>query len=256
MQFFSAYLTSPQAVFELVENFGENEKSFLIDQLRDYLKIQVEEKKIKIEFTPIGEMTYTFTGCVSVTGPGIETLAQLGGTLSANLLTDERKPSALFLNLFSFSFQYASGFQQVNLDLQNEFQREFVYIIFPSQNGLEPTEWDQLRQVLDQFCIQKSNLYGSPQIVFNLDFIPYTTQPTVIFGNDSDLASQLAQKTQKVLGNQANVLVNAGIFRDGKIHKDLQSILPAPKFMIINLVISYNFFNSYPLLKAFFKAMI
>ena len=109
---FLAYLTSPQAVFELVESFGENEKSFLIDQLRDYLKIQVEEKKIKIEFTPIGEMTYTFTGCVSVTGRAIETLAQLGGTLSANLLTDERKPSALFLNLFSFSFQYASGFQQ------------------------------------------------------------------------------------------------------------------------------------------------
>jgi hypothetical protein len=183
-------------------------------------------------------------------------LTELGGNLSPNLLDEQKKPTALFLNLFSFNFQYASGFQQANIDLIKEYQRGFAYILYPSKNNMDQREWEHLKILFDQLCVKRAHLFNAPQLILNLDFIPYTSHPLIILGDDGEFATQLSQKLQKILGNQVNILISNKFFQGGKLYSDLQSVLPSPKFKIVNLLISFNFFSSYPLLKAFFKAWI
>ncbi|MHA1511586.1 MAG: hypothetical protein ACTSRX_07700, partial [Promethearchaeota archaeon] len=59
---FLAYLTDPQSVYDLIDGFdSRDEKSLLIEQLQEYLKIKVQTKKIKLESQEINKLYFTFT---------------------------------------------------------------------------------------------------------------------------------------------------------------------------------------------------
>ncbi|MHA1766042.1 MAG: hypothetical protein ACTSVK_07240, partial [Promethearchaeota archaeon] len=58
---FLAYLSNPQSVYDLIEGFEDkDEKSLLIEQLQEYLKVKVQTKKIKLESQEINKLYFTF----------------------------------------------------------------------------------------------------------------------------------------------------------------------------------------------------
>lgn len=252
---FLAHLTNPQSVLDLVEKFNDQEKNILIEQLREYLKVQVQEKKIREDHTPIGKLSYIFTAVSTKYTNELEYLARLGGNLCPNLFNLQKPSNILFLNLFAYNFQYISGFQQAYLEIYREFQRTFNYIVFPSKNITDKADWDMFIQLSQKLILQAPSNSQIPQLIFNLDFIPYLSSPTIIFGENSPVVNDLAQKLIRFYGNQANILVDNTIFRGGKIWEDLQNLFPSPRFIVVNTLINYNFFSSYPLLKSFFQAL-
>ena len=255
---FLAYLTDPQSVYDLIDNFdSKDEKSLLVDQLQEYLKIKVQTKKIKLDSQEINNLYYTFTAISKKITPSIKYLVELQGNISSNLIEGKTTSNIIVICPFKFDFPLFMNIQRCYVELLQETQKTFGFILFPSKENYNEEELKHFNNILDNFIKNQSKPHSSPFIIVNLDLIPYFSKPTIFLGDNGDpLVKDIYSKLKENYNDEVNLMLNNTFFSQGKTFTDLQGILKEPNFRICNIILTYNFLNESRLLKTFFKAIL
>ena len=255
---FLAYLTDPQSVYDLIEGFdSKDEKSLLVDQLQEYLKIKVQTKKIKLESQEINNFYYTFTAISKKITPSVKYLVELQGNISSNLIEGKATSNIIVICPFKFDFPIFMNIQRCYVELLQETQKTFGFLLFPSKENYNEEELKHFNNILSDFIKNQSKPHSSPFVVVNLDLIPYFSKPTIFLGDNGDpLVKDIHSKLKGNFNDEVNLMLNNTFFSQGKTFADLQNILKEPNFRICNIILTYNFLNEIRLLKTFFKAIL
>ncbi|MHA1718940.1 MAG: hypothetical protein ACTSXK_05390 [Promethearchaeota archaeon] len=254
---FLAYLSNPQSVYDLIEGFEDkDEKSLLIEQLQEYLKVKVQTKKIKLESQEINKLYFTFPAISKNITPAIDYLVELQGNISSNLIEKNLNSNIIVICPFKFDFPLFMNFQQCYVDLLQEIQKSFGFLLFPSKNEFNGEELALFNQLLNDFIKKQPKNHPSPFVIINLDLIPHFSKPTIFLGDNGDtLVKDIYSNLKENFGSEVNIMVSNSFFNQGKTFSILKNILSEPNFRICNVVLTYNFLNEYKLLKTFFKAI-
>jgi hypothetical protein len=156
--------------------------------------------------------------------------------------------------LFSFNFSIFPIIDKLYQDFNYNAKKSFAYYIFPSISNHDEEETNIIKQTLNQFF--SPSKVSKQTIIFNLDFIPYLGQPTVILSEEEDLIHNVKTKLEKHMKGKAEILVNNEIFKGGDAQNTLKSIFQTRNFTVINLILSYEFLNNYDVFKLFIEALI
>jgi hypothetical protein len=255
---FLAYLTDPQSVYDLIEDFdSKDEKALLIEQLQEYLKVKVQTKKIKLEAQEINKLYFTFTAISKKITPAINYLAEINGNISSNLIEGKLTSNIIVICPFKFDFPIYMNIQSCYVEFLQETQKTFGFLLFPSKENYNEEELKHFNDILNNFIVNQSKAHPSPIVVINLDLIPYFSKPTIFLGDNGDpLVKDIHSKLKENFGNEVNLMMNDSFFSQGKSFTDLKSILIEPKFRICNIILTYNFLNEIKLLKTFLKAIL
>ena len=212
----------------------------------------VDEIKIKVEPTIVFSQYYTLNVLTSKLSREIKDFSFVGGNISNNTLLNDFNFNIAFISLFSLDFSIFPFIDRVYSDLKNNSQKSFAYYLYPSLSNHNQEELQIMRSTLTQFFpINKMN---GPITMFNLDFIPYLGEPTIIISSEN--SQLISSKIKNKLADRVKLLVDNDLFEGGKVKEFLVSVFNSNKITIINLVLSYEFINDYNILKAFIEALI
>ncbi len=255
---FLAYLTEPQSVYDIIEEFdSKDEKSLLIEQLQEYLKVKVQTKKIKMESQEINTLHYTFPAISKNITPAIKYLVELQGNISSNLIEGKTTSNIMLISPYKFDFPIYLNIQRVYVELLQETQKTFGFLLFPSKENFNEEELNHYNNVLKNYIKNQSKQHPSPFVVVNLDLIPYFSKPTIFLGDNGDpLVKDIYSKLKENFNDEINLMINNTFFSKGKSFIYLQNVLKEPNFRICNIILTYNFLNDIRLLKTFFKAIL
>lgn len=249
-----AELDCPETAEKIIKNSGSNEmQDQLAKDLFDLIYEMVDEVRIKVEPTVIQSQFYTLNTYTSQLSNELQDFSLLGGNTSSNVLMKKFDFKILFLSLFSLDFSIFPFLDRVYNDLQNNSKKSIAYYIYPSINNHDQEELNVILRTLKQF-FSVSNL-RKDLVIFNIDFIPYLGKPTAIFASNSRILTQIRQKLESKLGENATILVDEGMFQGGKSLESIKEILGVMGADIINLVLSYEFLNDYNLFKMFIESL-
>ncbi len=255
---FLAYLTDPQSVYDLIEGFdSKDEKSLLVEQLQEYLKVKIQTKKIKLESQEINNLYYTFTAISKKITPAIKYLVELQGNISSNLIEGKATSNIIVICPFKFDFPVFMNIQRCYVELLQETQKTFGFLLFPAKKNYNENELKHFNNILNDFIKNQSKPHSSPFIIVNFDLIPYFSKPTIFLGDNGDpLVKDLHSRLKGNFNAEVNLMLNNSFFSQGKTFTDLQNVLKEPNFRICNIILTYNFLNEIRLLKTFFKAIL
>ncbi|QEE15942.2 hypothetical protein DSAG12_01769 [Promethearchaeum syntrophicum] len=255
---FLAYLTDPQSVYDLIDGFrSKDDKSLLVEQLQEYLKVKVQTKKIKLESQELSKLYFTFTAISKKITPALNYLVELKGNISSNLIEGNISSNIIVICPFKFNFPIFMNFQSCYVELLQETQKTFGFLLFPSKENYSEEELKHFHNILNNFIKNQTNQHPSPFVIINLDLIPYFSKPTIFLGDNGDpLIKDIHSKLKGNFTNEINLMINNSFFSQGKSFIELQNILKEPNFRICNIVLTYNFLNDIGLLKTFFKAIL
>nr|WP_147662837.1 hypothetical protein [Candidatus Prometheoarchaeum syntrophicum]QEE15942.1 hypothetical protein DSAG12_01769 [Candidatus Prometheoarchaeum syntrophicum] len=255
---FLAYLTDPQSVYDLIDGFrSKDDKSLLVEQLQEYLKVKVQTKKIKLESQELSKLYFTFTAISKKITPALNYLVELKGNISSNLIEGNISSNIIVICPFKFNFPIFMNFQSCYVELLQETQKTFGFLLFPSKENYSEEELKHFHNILNNFIKNQTNQHPSPFVIINLDLIPYFSKPTIFLGDNGDpLIKDIHSKLKGNFTNEINLMINNSFFSQGKSFIELQNILKEPNFRICNIILTYNFLNDIGLLKTFFKAIL
>ncbi|MHA1476544.1 MAG: hypothetical protein ACTSQ5_15330 [Promethearchaeota archaeon] len=255
---FLAYLTDPQSVYDLIDGFdSRDEKSLLIEQLQEYLKIKVQTKKIKLESQEINKLYFTFTAISKKITPELNYLVDLKGNISSNLIEGNLTSNIIVICPFKFDFPIFMNIQRCYVELLQESQKTFGFLLFPSKENFNEKELKHFTNILNNYIKNQTKQHTSPFVVINLDLIPYFSKPTIFLGDNGDpLVKDIYSKLKGNFNADVNLMLNNSFFSQGKSFTDLQNILKEPNFRVCNVILTYNFLNEIRLFKIFLKAIL
>jgi len=235
---FLAYLTDPQSVYDLIEGFdSKDEKAILIQE--------------------INKLYFTFTAISQKITPEIKYLAEIKGNISSNLIEGNITSNIIVICPFKFDFPVFMNIQRCYVELLQETQKTFGFLLFPSKENYNEEELKHFTNILKNFIANQSKTHPSPFVVINLDLIPYFSKPTIFLGDNGDpLVKDIHSKLKDNFNAEVNVMINNSFFSQGKSLTDIKDILKEPKFRICNIILTYNFLNEINLLKTFLKAIL
>ena len=158
---------------------------------------------------------------------------------------------------FKFDFPVFMNIQRCYVELLQETQKTFGFLLFPSKENYNEEELKHFTKILNNFIANQSKTHPSPFVVINLDLIPYFSKPTIFLGDNGDpLVKDIHSKLKDNFNAEVNLMMNNSFFSQGKSFTDVQDILKEPKFRICNVILTYNFLNEIKLLKTFLKAIL
>ncbi len=250
-----AEIGNPKAADTIINNITTQElRERIVKDLFDEIYVVVEEIKTKTESQLVFSQFFLLNTYVSSINTEIETFSLIGGNLSNNILANDFNFNIVFLSLFSFDFNVFPFIDRVYNDLNYNQNKSFAYYIFPSKDNYDEKEDKILKNTLTQFF---KNLLNIPSqiLIFNLDFIPYLSKPTIILSSDLETNNLLDSRIKK-MGDIINLIIDDSVFKEGKIFESLRQIFLSNKVKIINLVLSYEFINDYNLFKTFVQLLL
>ncbi|MFX1242487.1 MAG: hypothetical protein ACFFA7_14665 [Promethearchaeota archaeon] len=246
---------SPNTAHAIVENISIQElKEKLTKDLFDIIYEMVDEVQTKVEATPVFSQYFLLNTFVSQVNREITNFSLKGGNLSNNILVDDFNFNIAFLSLFSFDFSIFPILDRVYNDIKYSLNKSIAYFVFPSKENYNQNELNTLKTSLKQFFKNLSNAPGQV-LIFNLDFIPYLGKPTIIISSENALGEPFYSKIKKI-GEKIELIEDNSLFKGGKISHELAEIFPSNKAKIINLVLSYEFFNDYDIFKTFIQSLL
>ncbi len=254
---FLGYLTSPQSVLDLIGKLDASQRDFLNQELRDILKVQVEEEKTKIEETPIGSLFYEFIAYSGEATADLIYLSTLLGNIDPGLLTANIISSFVILQPYSLQFPILFSFFNENKQLMASGKPGFHYLLYPSTQGLNNDEWTVLVSLVNKF-IASANFQNTPEkrgMLILLDCIGFTDKPIVIL-SQSPVSEKIMQKLQRGLRDSCLVEINDDFFGPGQLNQEISKIIQNRPIQILNVTLSLNFFNDMNLLHAFFNTLV
>jgi 5S rRNA maturation endonuclease (ribonuclease M5) len=83
----------------------------------------------------------------------------------------------------------------------------------------------------------------------------YTDKPTIILSDSNNDGQKFAQKLSQYLSDRCEIITNNDFFGDSIMNKEIQVLFENKPVKVLNLTLSYNFFNDMGLLKSFFEAI-
>jgi hypothetical protein len=242
---------SPEVADSAIKNIGRKEiRDKLESDLFDDLYVMVDEIRTKLEPTLIFSQYYSLNVFSSKISSELQNFASLGGNVSNNVLTGNFDFSFVLVSLFSLNFSIFPFIDRIYSELNHHNRQSFAYYIYPTINNHDEEEQRVMHRTLSQFF--PSSRFPSHLIIFNLDFIPYLGQPTIILSGESD---KIKLKLQGKLGNKISILIDQEMFKGGKSTEFLREIFQSPNIEVINLVLSYEFINDYNILKEFLETL-
>ena len=247
-----AEVESTEIAESTIKNITSKEiRDKLEKDLFDDLYDMVEEIRMKIEPTLIFSQYYSLNVYTSKISSELQDFASLGGNVSNNVLIGNFDFNFALVSLFSLNFSIFPFIDRIYSELNLHNKKSFAYYIYPTINNHDEEEQKVMQRTLTQFF--PSSKFPSHLIIFNLDFIPYLGQPTIILSADSD---KIKLKIQGKLSNKANILINQEMFEGGKSTEFLKEIFQSPNVQVINLILSYEFINDYNIFKEFIESLI
>ena len=245
-------LWSPETADSIIKKISKNEiKEKLTRDLFEALYIMVEEVRLKVVPTLLFSQYYNLNTYSSKPSNELQNFALQGGNVSDNILTDNFNLKFAFISLFSLNFSIFPFIDRIYSEIKLSNNQSFAYYIYPTINNHDEEELRVMQRTISQF-FPLSKL-PTPLMIFNLDFIPYLGQPTVILSGESDM---IKTKIEKRLENKAKILIDHDMFDGGKSTSFLKEIFQSDDVQIINLVLSYEFINDYNIFKEFIESLI
>ena len=248
-----AELKSPESADSIIKGIGEKDvRDKITRDLFDAIYVMVDEIKTRVEPTIVFSQYYTMNVLTSKLSREIKDFSFVGGNISNNTLLNDFNFNIAFISLFSLDFSIFPFIDRVYSDLKNNSQKSFAYYLYPSISNHNQEELQIIRSTLTQFFpINKMN---GPITMFNLDFIPYLGEPTIILSSEN--SQLISSKIKNKLADRVKLFVDNDLFEGGKVKEFLDSVFNSNKITILNLVLSYEFINDYNILKAFIEALI
>jgi hypothetical protein len=247
-----AEVKNPEVADSAIKNITRKEiRDNLEKDLFDDLYIMVDEIRTKIEPTLIFSQYYSLNVYTSKISSELQDFASLGGNVSNNVLTGNFDFNFALVSLFSLNFSIFPFIDRIYSELNHHNKKSFAYYIYPTINNHDEEEQRVMQRTLTQFF--PSSRFPSHLTIFNLDFIPYLGQPTIIISGESD---KIKLKIQGKLSNKANILIDQEMFEGGKSTEFLKEIFQSSNIQVINLVLSYEFINDYNIFKELIESLI
>ncbi len=242
-----AHITNPQYVVDLIAAHPPEIQDLEKILTRTALWEEVEEEKIRVDEVPISSVYFAFNVMAKPT-PGIAKVAELGGTVSANLINGKMDSVIGIINLFSFNFPIYPTIEQCYAEINSTKGKSFYYLIIPLRNADDST-YEIVQTIIKNLFVAHANEVPHKMYLFNLDFIPYLSQPTIIVEDDPEENIVMQSIVKRVFKNEVSLIIDDGLFKEGKINHWIKSILPSNKFKLLNMVLTYDFLNNYNLFK-------
>ncbi|MHA1822225.1 MAG: hypothetical protein ACTSU2_05230 [Promethearchaeota archaeon] len=247
-------LTTPKEIASKIENLPPDLKDVINKELYNYLWHQVEVKKERIDQIPVSSVYYAFH-CVVNPNQALIKVAELGGNISENLLIGDFSSFIGIICPFSFEFPIFPVIEQCYAEIKYEKQKSFYYMLIPTKVK-EESELAFIEHMLKEWFVKNKNNFSTKVYLFNLDFIPYLSKPTIIMGSDESENLAIQSIVKRVFKDDVTFIIDEGLFKGGMVYDFLVSILPSDKFKIINLVMTYDFLNNYILFKNFMNEFV
>jgi hypothetical protein len=156
--------------------------------------------------------------------------------------------------LFRFDFSIFHAIEASYSEILNEKGKSFYYLIAPQEN-IKDSNFIELKSLLNKILVKNAKKIENKTYIFNLDFIPYLSKPTIII-EDSEENLAIKSIVERSYGEEVSFIIDGGLFKGGELNKILRETLPENKFKILNLVMTYDFLNDYTLLKKFLMEFI
>ncbi|MFX1496714.1 MAG: hypothetical protein ACFFBH_04225 [Promethearchaeota archaeon] len=247
-----AELDSPKAAEEVISTIkSESVRERMLKDTFDIIYILVDEFRERVEPVPLFSQLYLLNVFSSKISSEVKDFSLMGGNISSNLLSNDYNCKLAILSLFSYDFSIFPIIDRIYTDLKFNGNKSFAYYIFPSTKNHNEEELSIMQSTLRLFL--PPNKISNQMILFNLDFIPYLGQPTVILASESEDLANLNAKIQKTFGNNVQTLIDNSFFEGGQTVTNLNNIFMSNNFKIINLILSYEFLNDYNLFKSFIE---
>ena len=245
----SAHLHNPQTAVDTINTLPPELKESVNKQVFKALWEQVEEIKIRVDEVPVTSLYFAFN-VMAKPSSVISKVADLGGTVSENLINGEMNSVIGIVNLFSFNFPVYPTIEQCYNEIKTEKGKSFYYLIIPLKKADDAT-YEMAQTIIKNLFVDHANKVAHKMYIFNLDFIPYMAKPTIIVGDDPEENIVISSIVKRAFKNDVTLIIDDGLFKEGKINEWIKSILPSNKFKLLNLVLTYDFLNDYNLFKKF-----
>jgi len=252
-----AELSSPQAADDYINSLADQElKEQLANDLFVVIYKIVDEERIKVDPNVVSSQYYLINTFYSKSFDKLKAFVNKDGNVSENILSNSFNFSVIITCLFGYNFSTFPFFDRIYNDIMEENLRSFGFYTFPVIDSYKEHDRVTLRSTLEYFFKKNISQLSGTIYLFNVDFIPYLTVPTIIMSSNPELNDRIQSKVDKILGNKISFVVDNGIFKGGNASEILESLFPENKFKIINLVLSYEILNNYTLFKEFIKAFM
>lgn len=250
----SGLLHNPQMVVDSINTLPPEIKESVKKLIFKAIWEQVEEEKIRIDEVPVSSLYYGFN-VMAKPSSVISKVAELGGTVSENLINGDMNSVIGIVNLFSFNFPIYPTIEQCYAEIKNEKGKSFYYLIIPLKNA-DDTSYEMAQTIIKNLFVTHANTVPHKMYIFNLDFIPYLSKPTIIVEDDPEENIVIQSIIKRIFKEEVSLIIDDGLFKDGKINEWIKSILPSQKFKLLNLVLTYDFLNNYQLFKKFMNEFV
>lgn len=245
-------MESPETADSIIKKISKNEiREKITRDLFDTFYIMVEEVTLKVEPTLLFSQYYNLNIYSSKPSNELQDFALLGGNVSDNVLTNNFDFKFAFISLFSLNFSIFPFIDRIYSEQKQSNNQSFAYYIYPTINNHDEKEVRVMQRTFAQFF--PLNKLSAHLTIFNLDFIPYLGQPTVILSGENDT---IKTKLQQRLDNKVKILIDHDMFEGGKSTIFLKQVFRSDNIQVINLVLSYEFINEYNIFKEFVESLI
>ncbi|MHA1727952.1 MAG: hypothetical protein ACTSWY_04395 [Promethearchaeota archaeon] len=251
---FIGALQDPQTAINVIEDLPEDINQVISKELHRTLNEQIEEQRTRVEQIPVDSIFYTFN-CILKPSRSYELVAKLEGNISENLLLGELRSSIGLISLFGFDFPLFPTIERCYTEIKSEKQKSFYYMIIPTKNRLKE-DFSFIEIILNEIFVKKEDLFNNKVYIFNIDFIPHLSKPTIILGSDSEENQVIKSIVNRIYGNSVSFLIDSGLFQGGFVFELLKKTLPVSSFKVLNLVMTYDFLNDYKMFKKFMNEFI
>jgi hypothetical protein len=248
-----ASLTSPESVTELINQLPDEKQRLIHEKLHHILNVEVEVQKTRYEPIPILSTYFSFNS-ISKPNPAYEKLAQADGNISENLITNNLSSYLGIISLFKFNFPIYPVIERCYEEILTEKQKSFYYLILPIE-AKTSGDYKILEDIINTTLRKNIQMFKNTVFIFNLDFIPYLSKPTIILA-DSEENLLIKSIIKRVFNDSVSLIIDSGLFKNGFLFDYLTRLLPDSKFKVINLVMTYDFLNDYSMLKNFLGEFI
>ncbi len=190
--------------------------------------------------------------CTNLNDP-MQQFVNDGGNASSNVLGHNANAEIAIFNLFRQPFPLFPILERVYTELSFVQKKNFYYFMYPLKEFLSERERTVLTNAIQRFWIRQPKSNRGQLFIFNTDFIPQQKTPTIILGSDEEVNIAIQSALKRALPG-IELTIDEGLFQGGTIYDFLTSVLPPPKFKIINFVLTYDFLTNIDLFKKFIIA--
>lgn len=251
---FLAKINNPKTAVEYINNLPDAFKNAIHSDLYSKLWELKETPVNRVDQIPISSVYYTFNTIVQPNKP-IEMVHDLGGNISENLLSGDFSSFIGIICPFGFPFPIFPPIEQSYAHIKSEKSKSFYYMIIPTKFKTEE-EFIFIQTLLNMWFVSNEANFKSKVYLFNIDFIPYLSKPTIIMESEPEENLLIKSIVDRVFKDSISFIIDDGLFKGGMVKNILQSILPSHRFKVINMVLTYDFLNNYILFKNFMSEFI